>query len=83
MEDQDYSYLAVFDDLVKGMVSNENSSLVEMSRDDKGILLTIDVAVEDRGKVIGKGGKTVDALRTIAHVIGSKHGSRISVVIKD
>ncbi|MCJ7521742.1 MAG: KH domain-containing protein [Dehalococcoidia bacterium] len=36
------------------------------------ILISINVAGEDRGKIIGSGGRNVDSLRVLAHAIAGK-----------
>jgi len=47
------------------------------------IIFEVDVAVKDRGKVIGKSGNTIEALRTLAHCIGKKHGHKVTVNLID
>jgi uncharacterized protein len=46
-------------------------------------VLELSVAEEDRGKVIGRQGRTVKALRSIMRAGGAKDGKRILVEIID
>ena len=61
-----------FEDLIKTLVSplvlKSDDVVVKSSSDDEG-LLTIQVLVnkDDLGRVIGKGGKLAQAIRTIAY----------------
>ena len=54
--------------LVKSIVSDEDAVSVKEfdSEDDNTILIQVMVAEEDMGKVIGRGGKTANAIRTLA-----------------
>jgi uncharacterized protein len=47
---------------------------VEAEPDDRGVILRLYVAQEDMGKVIGRGGRTARALRTIVRVAGTREG---------
>ncbi|MFN4034234.1 MAG: KH domain-containing protein, partial [Fimbriimonadales bacterium] len=41
----------------------------------------IQVAESDRGRVIGKGGRIVNALRTVAQAAGAKNRLRVQVIV--
>ncbi len=75
-----------FEDLIKTLVSplvlKSDDVVVKSSSDDEG-LLTIQVLVnkDDLGRVIGKGGKLAQAIRTIAYAGASKEGKKIKVNI--
>lgn len=79
----EYEYLNIFSLLVKEMVSLPESVKVGHRKDDRGLLVYIDVDPADRGKIIGKGGNIADAIRTIARVIGISHNAHISIQIVD
>jgi predicted RNA-binding protein YlqC (UPF0109 family) len=55
----------------------------EYQEDDETIVLELSVAEDDRGKVIGRGGRTAKALRSIVKAGGAKDGKRILVEIVD
>lgn len=40
--------------------------------DERGTLITVYVDKADAGRLIGKGGETVNAMRTLLHVLGMK-----------
>lgn len=46
-------------------------------------LLELRVAPEDRGLVIGKGGRTADALRTLLDAVAERRGSRCDMEVVD
>ena len=54
--------------LVKSIVSDEDAVSVKEfdSEDENTLLIQVMVAEEDMGKVIGRGGKTANAIRTLA-----------------
>lgn len=56
--------------IIKGLVSKPDEVVVDKIVDEKGILLSISVAREDMGKVIGKMGTTAKSLRVIMHAFG-------------
>jgi len=47
---------------------------VEAEPDDRGVILRLSVAPDDMGKVIGRGGRTARALRTLVRVAGTREG---------
>jgi predicted RNA-binding protein YlqC (UPF0109 family) len=55
----------------------------EFQEDDETTLLELSVAEEDRGKVIGRQGRTAKALRSVMKAGGVKDGKRILVEIVD
>ncbi len=48
-----------------------------------GAELLLSVAESDRGKVIGRGGRTVDALRALAEVRGAREGRELELELLD
>jgi uncharacterized protein len=55
----------------------------EFEEDDETIVLELSVAEDDRGKVIGRQGRTAKALRAIMKADGTKEGRRVLVEIID
>ena len=55
----------------------------EFEEDDETIVLELSVAEDDRGKVIGRHGRTAKALRAIMKADGTKEGKRVLVEIID
>jgi len=54
--------------------------VAEVKKGDE-LLLKLSVAPEDRGRVIGKGGKTARALRTVVRAAASRENKKVSVEI--
>jgi predicted RNA-binding protein YlqC (UPF0109 family) len=55
----------------------------QYEEEDETVVLELSVAEEDRGKVIGRQGRTAKALRAIMKAGGIKDGKRILVEIVD
>ena len=63
-------------------IGDDPQSLVITSKiDELGVLLTVQVSDNDMGKLIGKGGQTVKALRTLLRLLGSSGSQRINLKI--
>lgn len=68
--------------IVKQLVDNpENVSVESTIVDDHTIDLTVKVDDKDVGKVIGKHGNTINALRTILIAVGAKEKKRVMLKI--
>jgi uncharacterized protein len=63
--------------IVRALVSDADSVDVrEIERDPRTTVLEVRVAEGDMGKVIGRQGRTIKALRSILHAAGSKGARR-------
>ncbi len=70
--------------IAKHLVDTPDSvSIDEHENEDKIIELSLKVASDDVGKVIGKQGKTAQAMRTLLTAIASKDGKRAMLKILD
>ena len=67
--------------VVKSIVSTPDKVIVNRTVDDMGVLLTLQVAKEDMGKVIGRSGQTAKSIRILLRVIGSKENIRVNMKI--
>jgi len=69
-------------DLVTPLVIHPQDLLVKkFSEDENSITIQVLVNQEDLGRVIGKGGKIANAIRTIAYAAASKQGKRVKIDI--
>jgi uncharacterized protein len=68
--------------LVRGIVDNPDDVQVELVTNRRGRTLEVHVNPEDLGKVIGRGGRTATALRTVMAGVGGR-GIRVDVVDTD
>ncbi len=69
--------------VTRQLVDKPDSVSVTESQADQTIVLKLHVDQEDRGKVIGKEGKMVRALRTLVHAAAVKEGKRAVLEIVD
>jgi hypothetical protein len=69
--------------LAREIVDEPDAVEVTESHDDRGTLLSLRVAPEDMGKVIGRGGRTARAIRTVIRAAGTRSGEHASVEIVD
>ena len=67
--------------IVKQIVDKPEEVKVQEIKAEKVVLLEISVAKEDMGKVIGKGGRVANALRTIVGAAAAKLRKRVMVEI--
>ncbi len=51
--------------LAREIVDDPDAVEVTETTDDRGLLLTLRVAQDDMGKVIGRGGRTARSIRTV------------------
>ena len=70
--------------LARALVDDPDAVEVEGFEEDDGtIVLELRVAPDDTGKVIGRGGRTVSALRTVVKASSVKEGRRVLVDVID
>ncbi len=70
--------------IIESLVQNTEAIEISEKQDELGTLVSLKVAPSDMGAVIGRGGKTIDALRTVMRVFGSKSGARVNLrIIED
>ena len=68
--------------LVRGIVDHPDDVRVDLIDNRRGQRLEIRVHPDDLGKVIGRGGRTATALRTVMSAVGGR-GIRVDVVDTD
>jgi uncharacterized protein len=70
--------------LARALVDEPDRVEVEgFDEDDGTIVLELHVAEADAGKVIGRGGRTVAALRTVMKAVATRDGQRVLVDVVD
>ena len=70
-------------DLVKPIVTDPDSVIIMEKASGKEILLRLNVAPDDMGKVIGRHGKIARAIRTVMKAAATASGVRVRVDILD
>lgn len=69
--------------IVKSIVGNPNDVAVERTVDERGVLLTLNINPSDMGYVIGRQGKTAQAIRSLLKIIGAKNNARVNLKINE
>lgn len=67
--------------VLSSIVEDPDELHIESKIDELGVLLTVSVSERDMGKLIGKGGQTVKALRTLLRIVGGNDKQRINLKI--
>lgn len=73
----------VLETIVNSLIKQHDQLSVVQSKDEMGVLLTVKVAKEDMGRIIGKEGNTAKSIRSIIRAIGMAENARISVKIDE
>ncbi len=67
--------------VLSSLVDDKDQLHIDARIDELGVLLTVRVSDGDMGKLIGKGGQTVKALRTLLRLLGGTSQQRINLKI--
>lgn len=68
--------------IVKQLANDPSKASVAESEQDGVVLLNLAVAEEDKGKIIGRQGKVIKAIRALAGAAAMKQGKKVSVEIE-
>lgn len=69
--------------VIEALVDEPSAVKIERKVDEMGVLLTLDVASQDMGKIIGRSGNTAKAIRTLLRVVGMKNNARVNLKINE
>lgn len=72
---------AALEHIVKGIVDHPADVRIQSSTSPRGDVLEVHVHPEDRGRVIGRGGRTAKALRSLITALAD--GRRVRVDVAD
>ena len=75
------NYKELVEFVTKHLVMNPDSVAVECNEEDGEIKVMIRVAHDDIGRIIGKRGATINAIRLIAKASAVKVGEKVNVDI--
>ncbi len=67
--------------LVRALVEDPDEVEVEELEENGDVVLEVTVAEDDLGRVIGRGGRIANALRTVARAAATKEERRVIVEI--
>ena len=72
---------ALIEHVAKALVTAPDQVFVEEVPEDGEVVIELEVAEDDMGRVIGKSGKIARALRNLLHAVGEKDGKRYELEI--
>jgi uncharacterized protein len=75
--------LAVLEYLARSLSNDPDAVVIDTEERRGGLRLSLHVAPDDMGRVIGRRGRTAQAIRTLVNVAGAKDGVQASVDIVD
>ena len=67
--------------IVCGLVDDEDSVSLDVTDGDEGALIEVSCSEEDAGRVIGRRGRTIKAIRTLARALGQRVGTAVEVEV--
>jgi predicted RNA-binding protein YlqC (UPF0109 family) len=72
----------VLSNIAKSIVDHPDKVVVTESENGNEILMTLSVAEEDMGMIIGKRGKIAKAIRTVMKTVAKINDKKVTVEIK-
>ena len=63
--------------IVCGLVDDEDAVSLDVTDGDEGALIEVSCSEEDAGRVIGRKGRTIKAIRTLARALGQRVGTPV------
>mgnify|MGYP001137686839 FL=1 len=67
--------------IVKSIVAEPDKVNITEESNEDGLLLKLEVAPEDKGRVIGRQGRVAEAMRTLLRVKAAKDDTRVRLEI--
>ncbi len=67
--------------IAKSLVDDPSQVTVNEVGGANSIILELHVAPSDMGRVIGRGGRVANAMRTLVRVVAAKEGKRVTLEI--
>ena len=67
--------------IVCGLVDDEGSVSLDVTDSDEGSLIEVSCAEADAGRVIGRKGRTIKAIRTLARALSQRVGTSVEVEV--
>jgi hypothetical protein len=67
--------------IIKAIVAEPDAVKITEENSDEGVLFKLEVADDDKGRVIGRQGRVAQALRTLLRVKAAKEETRVRLEI--
>ena len=69
--------------LVRALVDQPETVVIEESQEEGKTILTLHVHPDDMGKIIGKNGRIIKAVRDVMKILAAKRNMYIDVVLAE
>ena len=69
--------------IARGVVNQPEEVEADEVLDEMGIILKLKVSPEDKGRIIGKQGKVVEAIRTLLRVMAIREEKKVRLEVVD
>ncbi len=69
--------------IIPNIVNHPEDVVIQETEDNGLVTLTIKVNPEDMGRVIGKSGKVIKAIRQIGRIVAIQKGIRVNIDVLD
>lgn len=66
-----------FDYIIKNLVDQPDAVDIQIVENENGTMIEVRVSPEDIAKVVGRKGRIINSLRTIAMTVGARFGRRV------
>lgn len=83
MAEQNQDIAGLVECLVRPLVDFEDDLVITSSEEGGAVYIEISVNEEDAGKVIGRQGRVIKSIRTLARAAASRYDKRVEVEILD
>ncbi len=67
--------------IVCGLVDDEDAVSMDVTDGEDGSLIEVSCAESDTGRIIGRRGRTIKAIRTLARALGQRVGTSVEVEV--
>jgi len=67
--------------IVKALADKPDAVSLSEIEGEASIVLELRVAAEDMGRMIGREGRTINAMRSLSRVVGAKMGKKVTLEI--
>ena len=75
--------VATLEFLAKQVVEDDGAVRIDVEPGRNGLQLTLNVGPNDVGRIIGRRGRVVQAIRTVVRMAGAKDGVNVQVEVAD
>ena len=83
MAEQTHDLTGLVDSVVRPLVDHEEDLEITSHEEEGVTVIEISVNEEDAGKVIGRQGRVIKSVRTLARAAASRNGMQVEVEILD